>query len=62
MNESILSKYDRGDQEEMERRIYVQIDKSKKGLLASLATKEDTTKRFSLYSKKLREITEILNK
>ena len=46
----------------MEKRIHITIDESKKSLLSTLATKEDTTKRLSLLSKKLREVTEIINK
>lgn len=62
LSEQVLSKFDRGDQEDMERRIHITIDETKKSLLGQLATKEETTKRLSLLSKKLREVTEILNK
>ena len=33
LSEQVLSKFDRGDQEEMERRIHITIDESKKTLL-----------------------------
>jgi hypothetical protein len=33
LSEQVLSKFDRGDQEEMERRIHITIDESKKSLL-----------------------------
>jgi hypothetical protein len=45
----------------MEKRIYITINESKNSLLGTFATKEETTKRLSLLSKKLREVTEIIN-
>jgi hypothetical protein len=46
----------------MERRIHIAIEDSKKLLNTTLATKEDTTKRFSLLSKRLKEISELISK
>jgi phage-related protein len=46
----------------MERRLHSAVADQKKSLMLSLASKEDTAKRFSLLSKKLKEVTELLNK
>jgi hypothetical protein len=46
----------------MEKRIKITIEETKKILTTTLATKEDTTKRFSLLSKRLKELTELVNK
>jgi hypothetical protein len=62
LNEALLCKFDRSDQEEMERRLHSAVADQKQSLIAALASKEDTAKRFALLSKKLKEVTELLTK